>query len=168
MPTSAAGSPLALLRAWWEGRAVGGGMEGAYFMGDSLLTWAASRIMVGEVPPGHDVFIHPVGLAAWLGLLVTTLNLVPAGQLDGGHVLYALFGRQRARAISSLVSWALLAAGLTLSWNWLVWFVVVRFVVGRDHPPALVEEPLGPGRRALGWLALALFFATFVPVPLSV
>jgi membrane-associated protease RseP (regulator of RpoE activity) len=167
IPSHDAASPLAILRAWIEGRALAEGNGAVTFMGDSVLTWAVGRLVVGPLPPGHDVFIHPVGLAAWLGLLVTTLNLVPAGQLDGGHVLYALFGRERAERLSRLTTWALLGAGLAVSFTWLVWWVIVRFVVGRGHPPALVEEPLGPGRRALGWGALLLFALTFVPVPLS-
>jgi membrane-associated protease RseP (regulator of RpoE activity) len=164
---AALSSAWALLRALLEGRPLVDGTPTLQFFGDSLLTWGASRLVVGELPPGHDVVLHPVAFAAWLGLLVTTLNLVPMGQLDGGHVLYALFGRRGAQAASRIVALGLLLAGVFLSWNWLVWWFLTRFVVGLRHPPALVEEPLDPGRRAVAWLALALFVATFVPVPVS-
>jgi len=135
--------------------------------GDSLLLLGAQRLVLGPLGPGEQVLIHPVGFAAWVGLLVTALNLVPAGQLDGGHVLYALLGGRRARAAARLVSHGLLLAGLFLSWSWLVWWVLSRFVVGLGHPPALVEEPLDARRRVVAWLSLVIFVLTFVPVPVS-
>ncbi|HEY6001558.1 MAG TPA: site-2 protease family protein, partial [Anaeromyxobacter sp.] len=137
------------------------------FFGESLITWAARWLVVGRLQPGTDVFLHPVAVAAWIGLLVTTLNLAPVGQLDGGHVLYALFGRRRALLVARLVSLGLLLAGLFVSWNWFLWWLLSRFVVGLGHPPALQEEELGGGRRAVAWASLALFVATFVPVPVS-
>ena len=137
------------------------------FFGDSLLTWAARWLVIGKLQPGTDVFIHPVGTAAWIGLFVTTLNLVPLGQLDGGHVLYALFGRRRALVVARVISAGLLLAGVFVSWNWIIWWFLTRFVVGLGHPPALEEEPLDGGRRAVAWASLALFVATFVPVPVS-
>jgi membrane-associated protease RseP (regulator of RpoE activity) len=152
---------------WVTGHGAGGGEYVGAIYGDSALTWVAQRIVVGDVAPGYDVALHPVGVAAWLGLLVTTLNLVPLGQLDGGHVLYALFGRGRARDLSRLVSAALLLAGVFVSWNWFVWWLLTRFLVRLGHPPALDEEPLDPRRKAIAWLSLLLFALTFVPVPVS-
>jgi membrane-associated protease RseP (regulator of RpoE activity) len=137
------------------------------FFGESLLTWAGRWLVIGRLEPGTDVFLHPVAVAAWIGLFVTTLNLVPLGQLDGGHVLYALFGRRRALVAARIISAMLLLAGVFVSWNWLLWWFLTRVVVGLGHPPALVEEPLDPGRRAVAWASLALFVATFVPVPVS-
>jgi hypothetical protein len=69
--------------------------------------------------------------------------------------------------VARVVSAGLLLAGLFLSWSWLVWWFLSRWVVGLRHPPALDEEPLDRGRRVLAWLSLALFLATFVPVPVS-
>lgn len=135
--------------------------------GNSLVTWAVQRLVLGPLPPGSDVFLHPVAMAAWFGLFVTTLNLIPLGQLDGGHVTYALLGRSGARVVSRVVSWGLLLAGLLLSWSWLLWWAVTRFFVGYAHPRASYEEPLDRRRRALAVLALLLFAATFVPVPVS-
>ncbi len=159
-------SPFALVRALLAHQSLGGGGD-LELLGDSAITWAMGRIVFGALPPGQEVFLHPVALAAWLGLLVTTLNLVPLGQLDGGHVLYALLGRRRARATGRVVSTGLLAAGIFFSWSWLLWWALTRFVIGLGHPPALAEEPLGPGRKAIAWLSLALFVLTFVPVPVS-
>jgi membrane-associated protease RseP (regulator of RpoE activity) len=166
-PVSAV-SPLEALRFWLAGKPIFGPETGVWHLGDSLLTWGAQRVVFGPLPPGTEVALHPVGVAASLGLLVTALNLVPVGQLDGGHVLYALLGRRRALLAARLVSGGLLAAGLLVSWNWLLWWVLVRFLIGHAHPAALMEEPLGPGRRAIAILSLLLFVLTFVPVPVSV
>jgi membrane-associated protease RseP (regulator of RpoE activity) len=155
-------SPYDALRAWLTGAAASG--EPRVF-GDSALTWLVARAVHGPLPAGADLAVHPVGFAAWLGLYVTALNLVPLGQLDGGHVLYALLGRRGARAGSRAVSFGLLGAGIFLSWAWLVWWLLTRFVVGLGHPPALQEEPLTPARQALAVLSLVLFALTFVPVP---
>jgi membrane-associated protease RseP (regulator of RpoE activity) len=165
--SSALTSPFALLRALVEGRPLYGGASTLQFFGDSLLTWGARWLVLGDLPAGHDVILHPIAFAAWLGLLVTTLNLVPAGQLDGGHVLYALLGRRRALLAGRVVAAGLFAAGVFWSWNWLLWWFLTRFVIGLGHPPSLVEEPLDGGRKAIAWLSLALFVATFVPVPVS-
>jgi membrane-associated protease RseP (regulator of RpoE activity) len=164
---SALGSPFALLRALLEGRPLLAGDPAAQFFGDSLVTLAAAKFIHGTLPAGTDLVLHPVAFAAWLGLLVTTLNLVPLGQLDGGHVLYALGGRRFAHLGSRVVSWGLLAAGFFLSWNWVVWWALTRFVIGLKHPPAVVEEPLDPARAAVAVLSLVLFVLTFVPVPVS-
>src|SRR6266540_6028317 len=164
---SALVSPFALVRALVAGRPLVSGSAAAQFFGDSLLTAGARLAVYGPLPPGTDLFLHPVAFAAWLGLLVTALNLVPAGQLDGGHVLYALVGRRGALLGSRLVSAGLLAAGVFLSWNWLVWWLLTRFLIGLGHPPSLVEEPLDPRRRAVALLSLALFALTFVPIPVS-
>jgi len=134
--------------------------------GRSLVTLAVLRLTHPGLPAGAEVTEHPVAIAAWFGMLVTNLNLIPIGQLDGGHVLYALLGRERARRLSRLASWALLLLGLTVSWSWLIWWGVTRLVVGNRHPPALDEAPLDPGRRLVAVLGLLLFAATFMPVPL--
>jgi membrane-associated protease RseP (regulator of RpoE activity) len=168
LPNGHAGSPFAILRALLEGQSIAGEGSSLQLMGDSLLTWGVQRLVLGVLPPGHDVFLHPVAFAGWLGLFVTTLNLLPIGQLDGGHVLYAWLGRERARRASRLVSWGLLLCGLFLSWNWLVWWLITRFAVKLDHPPALEEAPLGRKRAAVAVLSLVLFALTFIPIPVSV
>jgi membrane-associated protease RseP (regulator of RpoE activity) len=165
LASSNTGSLLAIGQALLAGEPLQWGGDAMVF-GDSLLTTGLQRAVVGALPPGHDVFVHPVALAAWLGLFVTTLNLIPIGQLDGGHVLYAWLGERGALRVSRLVSWALLAAGVLVSLNWLVWWVLTRLVVGLRHPPALVDRPITPGRRAVAAASLVLFVLTFVPVPI--
>ncbi len=164
---SALASPFALLRVLLRGAPLVSGEPTAQYFGDSLLTLGAARLVHGPLPSGTDLVLHPVALAAWLGLLITTLNLMPMGQLDGGHVLYALVGRRLAHAGSRLVSAGLLLAGLFLSWNWLAWWLVTRLAVGLRHPPAAREEPLDLARSAVAVLSFVLFVLTFVPVPVS-
>jgi membrane-associated protease RseP (regulator of RpoE activity) len=135
--------------------------------GDSLLTWAVQRLVLGPLPPHAEVLAHPVFMAAWFGLFITTLNLLPIGQLDGGHVLYALLGRRGALLASRTVSWGLFAAGVLLSWNWLLWWAITRFLVRLGHPPALDDAPLDRPRVAVALLSLLLFAVTFVPVPVT-
>jgi membrane-associated protease RseP (regulator of RpoE activity) len=166
--TSAGGlfSPLGWVLSW-AGVLPAAGEQGARpFFGDSLATVAATRLFHGALPAGTTLELHPVAFAAWLGCYITALNMIPQGQLDGGHVVYALLGRERARRVSVAASATLLALGLTVSWMWAGWWVVTRFVVGMRHPPALEEEPLTPGGRALAVLALALLVVTFVPLPM--
>ncbi len=139
---------------------------GGITFGRSLVTLAALKLTHPGLAPGVEVTEHPVAIAAWFGMLVTSLNLIPIGQLDGGHVVYALLGRERARRVSQAVSWALFLLGITVAWSWLVWWAITRFVVGYRHPPALDEAPLDPGRRVVAILGLVLFAITFMPVPI--
>jgi membrane-associated protease RseP (regulator of RpoE activity) len=168
LPRPGPGSPWAWLQAWLDGSLDAAGRPAPMpLLGDSLVTWGALRVVWGALPPGQDLVLHPVAFAAWLGMLVTTLNLVPIGQLDGGHLTYALLGRARAERASRLVSLALLGAGLFLSWNWLFWFLLTRLVVGVRHPAAWDERPLDRPRVALAVAGLVLFVLTFVPVPFA-
>ena len=159
------GSLWSIAQALLQGETLSWGGDTMVF-GDSLLTSGLQRLVVGPLAPGYDVFVHPVALAAWLGLFVTTLNLIPIGQLDGGHVTYAWLGERGALRLSRLVSWALLAAGVLVSMNWLVWWLLTRLVIGLRHPPAILDEPITPWRRALAVASMLLFLLTFVPVPI--
>ena len=127
---------------------------------------ALVSLVVGPIPYGFDVILHPVALAGWFGFLVTVLNLLPVGQLDGGHVVYAMFGR-RHRWIARAFLLFTVGAGF-LGWSgWFLW-AVLMLVVGLDHPPTLdATTHLDPARRAAGWLTLVLFVATFIPVPIT-
>jgi membrane-associated protease RseP (regulator of RpoE activity) len=117
------------------------------------------------VPYGFDIMLHPIALAGWFGLLVTVLNLLPVGQLDGGHVIYALFGR-RHRWIARGFLVFTVGVGFLGWYGWFLW-AVLMVLVGLDHPPTLDHEtPLDPRRRLAGWLTLVLFVATFIPVPI--
>jgi len=134
--------------------------------GDSLLVKAISYLVLGPLPDHVDILIHPIGLAGWFGLFVTALNLIPAGQLDGGHIAYALFGR-RHRQVSIATVLALLALGF-FSVNWLVWAALILFLMGLQHSPPLDDiTPISPGRRVLGYFALLLLISLIPPNPLQ-
>ncbi len=116
---------------------------------------------------GQDVFLHPVAWAAWIGLLVTALNLIPAGQLDGGHIVNGLFGQKRAILILPVILVALVLLGLVWQ-GWWLWAVLI-FFLGRVYAEPLDQiTPLDPKRKALAVLCLIIFILVFTPVPLRV
>jgi membrane-associated protease RseP (regulator of RpoE activity) len=135
-------------------------------LGDSLLLFLISRLVAGPIPTGYDIVIHPVGLAGWIGLLVTSLNLLPIGQLDGGHVAYALLG-ERQNKISKFVFFGLLGLGIFGWEGWLIWGALL-LIMGFRHPaPMEWWVPLDRKRKVIGWVAIAVFILTFIPVPFS-
>jgi membrane-associated protease RseP (regulator of RpoE activity) len=135
-------------------------------LGESLIFKAAARLVLGSVPTGYDVVLHPVAFAGWIGLFVTMLNLIPSGQLDGGHIAYALFGDRYAEA-ARLVPYALLLMGI-LWVGWLVWAVLL-FALGTRHQRTLFDEvPLTRRRKYLGAVAALLFLLSFSPSPFPV
>jgi membrane-associated protease RseP (regulator of RpoE activity) len=112
------------------------------------------------------VIINPVGFAGWIGLLVTSLNLLPIGQLDGGHVVYALVG-EKQKKISKIVFVGLLALGIFGWEGWFVWALLL-WIMGFRHPPPIEWwVPLDWKRKVVGWITLAVFALTFTPVPFS-
>ena len=135
-------------------------------LGEPLLLKFMAWLIIGPLPPQADVLLHPVAFAAWFGLFVTSLNLIPIGQLDGGHVAYALWGdRQRTMAFAVLP--LLLMLGFVGWPGWFVWAFMAG-VWGLGHPP--VRDPqvqLGRARVFVGWFALAVFVLTFAPIPFS-
>jgi membrane-associated protease RseP (regulator of RpoE activity) len=149
----------------WQARVVPdlGDAAGAS-LGEPLLFRLAEVALLKPLPPHMTLAIGPLGMAAWFGLLVTALNLMPVGQLDGGHAVYALF-RERAGLISRLGWWACL--GLVLvSPSWIVWAVLLRFL-GRMHPPTRRdEEPVGRARVLVALVGLLVFVVCFTPDPL--
>ena len=142
------------------------GGTGGFQEGNSLLYAGLKWLKFGQLLPGGglDVFLHPVALAGWAGLLVTALNLLPAGQLDGGHIAYALLGG-RARLLSYLVVIGLTVLG-PLWWGWFLW-AGISLLFARAHAVPLDDiTPLAPSLRLL---ALAMFLVAvlvFVPIPI--
>jgi len=145
----------------------GGGLQ----LGNSILFWGVSYGVLGVDPNSVNINLHPIAFAGWIGLLVTTLNLLPVGQLDGGHVIYALFGRwHRTIARLFIIACVLLVVvpllvGSTYWGGWLFWVIILLFL-GLGHPATVdADTPLGYGRRAMAWATVALFVLTFCPVP---
>lgn len=142
--------------------------EGFFQEGNSLLYLGIKYLLFGRILPsgGEDVFLHPVALAGWAGLFVTALNLIPAGQLDGGHVLYALIGAQAKK-----VTWAIIVVllGLSFLWpGWILW-VGLTYIFGRVH--AVPFDDITSPTRAEKLLAVLLLLVgalVFVPIPMVV
>jgi membrane-associated protease RseP (regulator of RpoE activity) len=141
-------------------------------LGAPLLFEGLSLLMLPEVGSGQLVLLNPIAFAGWVGLFITALNLLPVGQLDGGHIAYALFGRHfRHLARVTFVSLLAMSSYNILRWGWAqspVWLVLAFILVmlGTDHPPPRDPVPtLGPGRKFVGILCLLTFVACFTPVP---
>ncbi len=162
-------------------------------LGSPLIFTFFSGIFFGKIPEGKDLFLHPVAFAGWVGLFVTALNLIPSGQLDGGHLVYALFSKKIHR-ITSVVMIALLVvfgigtqpifmlsekylgsgASSFLSslpdfegWpGWILWAVLLT-LMGTKHPPTIHDEgELDSSRKLLGFISLLIFIGCISPVPI--
>jgi membrane-associated protease RseP (regulator of RpoE activity) len=140
-----------------------GGGEGLV-LGEPLLFQFLSFLVFGPLTPESHVVLHPVAFAGWIGLLVTALNLLPVGQLDGGHVAYALFpDHHRYLSLGCL---GLLAVCGVLFWEgWLVWALLLAFLGFRHPPPFYYWVPLDRRRRALGFVTILVFILCFTPTP---
>ncbi len=133
--------------------------------GCCTLQWLLSRAIFPGVPVS-DVYLHPVARAAWVGTFMTAMNLLPIGQLDGGHILYSFFPR-RHKQMSIWLCLAMLPLAFFSKWlGWAFWGAVL-LLVGRRHPAIYDAAGLGEGRRRLGWLALAIFLLCFSYAPIG-
>jgi membrane-associated protease RseP (regulator of RpoE activity) len=168
------------------------GPDGYIQEGQSLLYLLMKRLFVGPIPAGSDVLLHPTAFAGWAGLLITMINLLPWGQLDGGHIAFALFGPRQhqfarwfRRALLLLFAYNLwvfvvpvtrgtssmpYGQALGNSMFWLTWFGITALLAflsrGADHPP-VDDGELSSGRRGVAWLCLALFVVLFMPTPIA-
>ena len=132
-----------------------------------LLYWLKYFVTGKPFPYGGlDVMIHPVAWAGWVGLLITSLNLIPAGQLDGGHVMYLLFGKETSRKTLPVIVILLAAMGFLWS-GWWLWAGLL-FLLGRTHAEPMDQiTPLDLPRKLLGALAILVFLLTFSSVPIT-
>lgn len=147
---------------------------GGWSFGEPLIFRLLSSLLLGYSPNKHEIMAHPIAMAAWVGLLATSLNLLPIWQLDGGNIAYAILGRARQKKLT-VFSIAFL---IILSfWGWptpsyLLLGILLLLIGARlrfYHPPTLIdEERLGSGRIFLGAIALLILIACFIPVPVSV
>ena len=121
--------------------------------------------MFPPLPPHFDVYMHPVAFAAWVGLLITSLNLIPIGQLDGGHVLYGML-RSKANTVATIILGLATAAVFAFQcWLWTL-MLVLLFFLGSRHPPTADDDvPLGWPRYVLGVLILCFIPLGFTPQP---
>jgi membrane-associated protease RseP (regulator of RpoE activity) len=137
-------------------------------LGEPLLFKFASWLLWGVQPDGYSLNMHPIAFAAWFGMLATALNLFPIGQLDGGHISYAVLGRR-----STYVTFIMLGVAVGLAYfaaSWIVWTVLMiamLFMFGARHPRVFDEHvPLDRTRVILALVALAIFIVCFTPAPI--
>ena len=151
--------------------------------GDSLLTWVTAQWFFPDMAADTIIIAHPLAIAGWVGLILTAINLLPAGSLDGGHISYAFFWRHHRR-LSIVTALGMVALGVEavrlggegwfpigIDWQeprvvWLMWAAMVS-VFALNHPPPLFPlVPMPPSRRWVAVAALCIFIVTFVPAPL--
>jgi membrane-associated protease RseP (regulator of RpoE activity) len=139
------------------------------YLGEPLLFRWAAWLVFGPLPDGQTLNIHPIVFASWFGMLATALNLLPFGQLDGGHLTYALFGRWSTHLSLATVATAVAMTFFSTSWIVMTVLMLVMLVVlGPRHPRVVYEfEPLGAGRRGVAVFALFMLAVCFTPVPLA-
>jgi membrane-associated protease RseP (regulator of RpoE activity) len=164
-------------------------------LGSPLIFSLISDSIIGKIPDGYDLLLHPVAFAGWIGLFVTALNLLPAGQLDGGHIMYSIFSKKWHQRTSIMIILVLLLFGLgtqpiiqhiqshlegTALYNykdilnfegwagWLMWAVLLTFM-GTRHPPTMYDDiQLDGKRKFLSLVALFIFIGCFTPMPIRI
>jgi membrane-associated protease RseP (regulator of RpoE activity) len=135
-------------------------------LGNPLAVILLTKLLRPGIDPA-GIALHPIGCAAWVGLFATALNLLPAGQLDGGHILYAVLG-DKHRTVSRGLFIALVPMGVFCWAGWMVWALIL-LLIGLRHPVVMSPSaPLGRGRQLLALVAALVFILTFIPTPFSV
>ena len=139
-------------------------ISGGLTLGDSWLFRWISSLAIGEVPDNMDTLLHPLAYAGWTGLFVTALNLLPIGQLDGGHILYALMGERVQQVFT--INMAFFALICILQYSGWVLLIVLLLWFGYRHPPTQnADTPLDTKRQLLAYLTFVIFLVSFTPVP---
>jgi membrane-associated protease RseP (regulator of RpoE activity) len=140
--------------------------EGSIMLGEPLLLKLIEGMIFKNIPPNSDIFLHPVAFAGWVGLLVTALNLFPMGQLDGGHVSYALLG-SKSRNLARIFLVIFFALGIFFWVGWFLWAFLILFL-GMKHPQIEDEtESLSQGRKIIAYVIVLIFILSFIPDPIK-
>ena len=157
-----------------------GGMSLVF--GDSILFASLKWIFVDHskfFPPMSEIYHYPFLCVGWFGLFITSMNMIPVGQLDGGHISYTMFGAERSYKISAIsfiflfvfgvvgLADALLELGWNVGWGgWLFWALILYFIIKLKHPPVPDPVPLGKNRRIIGYISFVIFIISFSPMPI--
>lgn len=140
--------------------------EESLIFGEPLILKIVGSMIFKNVPPDFDVILHPVAFAGWVGIFVTALNLFPIGQLDGGHISYALLG-PKSRNLAKLFLGIFIFMGIFFWIGWFIWVFII-FLMGLRHPRVIDEEtPLSPRRKFLGFVVFIIFILSFIPDPIK-
>lgn len=139
--------------------------QAALMLGEPLLFKLLTYLTIGPLAEGQDIMLHPVAFAGWVGIFITALNLIPIGQLDGGHILYSLLLRRAHSVAKGLLVAAALAIVIWGYWGWTL-MILLLMLIGPVHPPTSNDyASLGRGRIILGWASLPFVVVGFTPVP---
>ena len=143
-------------------------IQGALILGDSILMKILTWVTHPDLMESQDIMLHPIAFAGWIGLLVTMLNLLPIGQLDGGHVAYAMLGEKQK--LIGQAAFILLVPLSFLSINWLVWGLVLLLLMRTvKHPPIQdIHIPLSESDKRIGYICLLIFILCFIPAPFKI
>jgi membrane-associated protease RseP (regulator of RpoE activity) len=137
-------------------------------VGSSILFTLLTKLSFGDAAQyGALVHLSPLAFAGWLGLFVTALNLLPVGQLDGGHITRAMFGSRVGQMISSVAMWSLLLLALFVWPGLMLWVLIIFLIAGRGSPPLNDVTPLDTGRMVLGYIAILILILILAPMPHS-
>ncbi|MCF6159420.1 MAG: site-2 protease family protein [wastewater metagenome] len=135
-------------------------------LGEPILFSFITKLIFGTLPQGMDIYLHPIAFAGWAGLFVTALNLLPIGQLDGGHVMYALLGK-KSDIVYRIGIFLFCVIAILLYPGWMV-FAILLLLFGFRHPAPVDEvTPLDFRRKVLGIILFIIFLLSFTPVPLK-
>jgi hypothetical protein len=156
--------PFLAAGIFWSRLAPGIGLRGEFVLSTPLLLRLAEYLRFGGAP-ASNILLHPVAVAAWAGLLATAINLLPIGQLDGGHILYSLFGERGHRIVATACVGVLVILGY-FYWAWWIW-AVPMFFFGRRHPLVYDSTPLPPRRVSLSAGALLVFILSMSVIPVA-
>ncbi len=140
--------------------------EGSLIFGEPLILKIAGSVIFKDVPPDFDIILHPVAFAGWVGIFVTALNLFPVGQLDGGHVAYALLG-PKSKNLAKVFIGVFVFMGAFFWIGWFIWTFII-LLLGLKHPRVVDEStPLSLRRKFLGFVVLVIFILSFIPDPIK-
>jgi membrane-associated protease RseP (regulator of RpoE activity) len=141
--------------------------EGGLTIGNSLLFSLISKVVIGEIPPGKDILLHQVAFAGWIGFFVTALNLLPMGQLDGGHVIYGFIGKYQ-----KWVGWVFFCSLFVFGFlwpGWFLWAVLILWFVKVQHPAPLDDvTPIAFKHKFIAIVAIIILILTFIPAPFRI
>lgn len=141
------------------------GIQDGISLGSSILFHLLTKIVINIEPDKYDIILHPVAFAGWIGLLVTSLNLLPIGQLDGGHITYALLG-EKHEWVAKVVIPLLVILGILFWKGWIIW-ALLMIILGCKHPPVVYPEiQLDRKRKIIGWVCFIIFVLTFTATPI--
>jgi membrane-associated protease RseP (regulator of RpoE activity) len=143
--------------------------EGETFLrlGDSLLFSFLAEIFHPDIPNGHDLFLHPMAFAGWIGFLITSMNLLPLGQLDGGHVSYSVFLRKRRMSYIPIFA-ILIGLGIFFWFGWIIWGLLALFFARRDPVIQDAITPLTTREKVYACLPFLVLVLTFIPQPFAI